>query len=145
MTRSRFPLALALLAVVSCAGSTTTQRPSPETTRDNEEETYSSKTTIFGSREEADLDLARGYRRDGKYRDADTAYRALVDDSSIKLEVREQALFELAGLLSSPLNPRRDDGAAIKFLELFLEQYPKSEEAPRAQEQLTILRAQLGR
>jgi tetratricopeptide (TPR) repeat protein len=133
--------ALIAAVVTSCAGSTTTRRPNPEETTREDAETYSSKTTLFTDKHEAALDVARGYRRDGHYAEALAAFRALYEDTSADARYREQALFDLAQLTGSPLNPKRDNAAAIKLFEQFLAEYPDSEEAARAREQLEALRS----
>ena len=136
-------LLLALVGGLSCAGSTTTTRTNPE---DNvrEEGSFSTKTTIFTDADEAALDVARGFRRDGHFEKAAEAFRALHESASVKRDIREQALFDHAHLLADPLNPHKDPAMAIKLLEQFLAEFPDSEDANRAREQLEALESRPG-
>jgi len=131
-------LLVAIAGFVSCAGSTTTKQTNPE---DNvrEEGSYSTKTAIFTDADEASLDVARGLRRDGHFDKAADAFQALHEKASVKPEIREQALFDHAHLAGDPLNPHKDPATAIKLFNQFLKEFPDSDKADRAREQLTAL------
>jgi hypothetical protein len=144
MTFTRLSTTAALLALpavlLSCAGSTTTQRTNPEDNLQGEG-SYSTKTSIFTDKDDAALDVARGLRRDGRYDEAAEAFRALHEDTSVKPDVREKALFDRAHMTADLLNPGKDTAAAIALFERFLAEFPASEQADRAREQLDVLRS----
>jgi TolA-binding protein len=95
--------------------------------------------SLHGDADEAALERARGYSRDGRFADADAVLTRLWQSAGTDPGIREKALFELGELWSNLLNPKRDEDRAAGYFRRFLEDYPGSEQAPEARDALARL------
>lgn len=136
----RVGLLLSCVLLAACGSKVSVDRTYEER-EDLGEATYGSSVQ-FQSEDERALDQAKASIRDQKHAEATAALKRLYDDVSTKREIREEALYLLAEVQSALLNPDRDVSKAIVTYERFLEEFPRSELAFRAEESLERLRAQ---
>jgi outer membrane protein assembly factor BamD (BamD/ComL family) len=133
----RIWLLLACLAMAAC-GSTLGVSQSYED--DMGEESYSTQAELMSNDERA-LAEAKTAVRDQEYTRATWELERLSDDLSVDREIREEALYLLAEVQSTLLNPDRDYKKAIATYERFLQEYPQSDLAFRAEQSIARLQA----
>jgi len=128
------------LALAACGASIGSQQSYTEGTdpaTGNPEASYSTNAQIYGDADEKRLEGARAMTRQRNYPEAIAVFEDMAEDSKVKDEFREGALFSLGEAQGAIFNPNKNYEVAILTLERFLNLYPDSERADKARALIT--------
>lgn len=104
------------------------------TLRRETDEGTSMETTLVTSPHEAKLERGRQAAREGDFDLATEYFLTVYREAGVESKHREGALLQLAVVYSDLLNPKKDYGKALEYLEELLSTYPKSEYRKEAEE-----------
>jgi hypothetical protein len=140
--RPKARAALRLLAVgllgLMLAGCSIGRRTSTSSSS-TEGSSMGTSISLHSGSDEATLERAKQWARDGRWDDAVDLLTQLSRSAEAREEYRAAALFELGEIHSSLLSPRRNETAAAEYFRALIQRYPDSELVPRAEDALRRL------
>lgn len=126
-----------LLLLLSCSSRYTRT----ETTKSDIDESYSTSTTLpIDVDSEDKLAYASRAAGEGEWMESIHAYQGVYDDRSAAAEDRSRALLGLGDVWANPLNPFKDYGTSLFYLQKIGTEFPDSKHLAKAQNKIESVR-----
>ncbi len=126
-----------LLLLLSCSS----RYSQTETTKSEIDESYSTSTTLPVSVDDEDkLSYASRAAGEGQWMESIHSYQGVYDNKKASAEDRSRALLGLGDVWSNPLNPFRDFGTSLFYLDKVATEFPDSAIRPKAEKKIASVR-----
>lgn len=126
-----------LLLLLSCSS----RYSQTETTQSAIDESYSTSTTLPAGVDDGDeLSYASRAAGEGKWMESIHSYQSVFDDTKASAEDRSRALLGLGDVWANPLNPFRDFGTSLFYLNKMATEFPESALRPKAEKKIASVR-----
>lgn len=126
-----------LLLLLSCSS----RYSQTETTQSAIDESYSTSTTIPVPVDDEDkLSFASRAASEGKWMESIHSYQGIYDNTTASSEDRSRALLGLGDAWSNPLNPFRDFGTSLFYLNKVTTEFPDAAVRPKADKKIASVR-----